>query len=47
VSIWFFGRKRNGRRSIYLIGFPWYSLLMLLPLLVVVLMTSVRGCAGP
>lgn len=44
MSIWLFGRKRNGRRSLYSISIPWPTLLMLLLVLVAVLLQSVRGC---
>jgi hypothetical protein len=44
MSMWFFGRKRRGRRALYLIGIPWPMLLPIVLVLTFLLLMTVRGC---
>ncbi len=44
MSWWFFGRRRDGRRSLYSISIHPLVLPMLIPLLLLLLLSVFRGC---
>ena len=44
MSFWFYGRKRNGRRSLYSVSLPIFVFPMLLAVLAAILVALIRGC---
>lgn len=44
MSLWFYGKKRDGRRSLYSVSVPIYTLPILIGMVVAVLFGLIEAC---